>query len=423
MIFVYRLLANIFYPLFIILIFFRTFFGKEDRKRYKEKILTSSFKPEKNKNKNLIWFHAASIGEVKSIFPLIKELNSNIKKIEILITTVTLSAGKIVEKKMNKYENIKHRYFPIDVNFLISNFLERWSPKLVVFVDSEVWPNLILEIKKRNISLALVNGRITKKSFKRWMYFSNFAKKIFNCFDLCLTSSKESEDNLKKLNAANVKFIGNIKFSGDLKIDNFNNKNLLNLKKSKVWCAASTHDGEELLCIKAHIRLKKSYSSLKTIIVPRHIDRSEKINKICIKHNLKSKIMNEHDAINVDDEIIIVNSFGKLNEFYYYSKSVFLGKSISKRFQNSGGQNPIEAAKLGCKIYHGPYVSNFAEIYSLLESYEISKQIISDEDLFKKLNEDFKIDKEINTGITDKINDLGKNILNSSVTELKRYII
>ena len=150
MIFIYRFLTIFFYPIFIILIYFRKLLNKEDHYRYKEKIFPSNFSPDKDNNKKLIWFHAASIGEVQSIFPLIQKLNDEKKNLEFLITTVTLSAGNIVKKKLKKYKNIKHRYFPLDVNFLIKSFLNKWKPDLIIFIDSEIWPNLIFEIKNPN---------------------------------------------------------------------------------------------------------------------------------------------------------------------------------------------------------------------------------------------------------------------------------
>ncbi len=184
------------------------------------------------------------------------------KNLEFLITTVTLSAGNIVKKKLNKYKNIKHRYFPLDVNFLIKSFLNKWQPNLIIFVDSEIWPNLIFEIKKRKIPVALLNGRITKKTFNKWMLVSTFAKEVFNSFDLCLASSKDSEDNLRKLNVKNLKFVGNIKFSGKIIKDNLIDKNLEILKQKKHWCATSTHRGEEIVVLQTHLNLKKIYNDL-----------------------------------------------------------------------------------------------------------------------------------------------------------------
>ena len=165
MIFIYRFLTFFFYPILIVLIYFRKLLNKEDHYRYNEKIFPSNFFPEKDNKKKLIWFHAASIGETQSIFPLIQKLNTEIEDVEFLITTTTLSAGNIIAKKLYNHKNIKHRYFPIDVNFLIKIFLNKWQPNLIIFVDSEIWPNLIFEIKKRKIPVALINGRITKKTF------------------------------------------------------------------------------------------------------------------------------------------------------------------------------------------------------------------------------------------------------------------
>ena len=125
-----------------------------------------------------MWFHAASVGEVQSIFPIIIELKKRNKKLEFLITTVTLSAGNLVQEKFSASSCVHHRYFPIDVDFLIKKFLNAWRPNLILFVDSEIWPNLIFETKRRNIPSIIINGRITKKSFRNWMLCLNFQKKF-----------------------------------------------------------------------------------------------------------------------------------------------------------------------------------------------------------------------------------------------------
>ena len=423
MIFIYRFFTTFIYPILIILIYSRKLLKKEDPNRYKEKIFPSNFFPNKDYNKKLIWFHAASIGEVQSIFPLIQKLNEEKKNIEFLITTVTLSAGNIVKKKFNEYENIKHRYFPLDINFLTRNFLDKWKPNLVIFVDSEIWPNLIFEIKNKKIPIALLNGRITKKTFEKWMLVSKFAKEIFNSFDLCLAASKESEENLKKLNVKNLKYIGNIKFSGKIEKNDLMDKNLDFLKKKTFWCAASTHRGEEIICLKTHLNLKKIYKDLITIVIPRHINRSAEINQLCKKYELSSQVLSDKDTIQDKKEIIIINSFGALSKFYNYSKSVFIGKSMIKALEKVGGQNPIEAAKLGCKIYHGPYVYNFKEIYNFLKSYEISEEIYSDKELSEKLMVDLKDSKNDQNKITSSINDIGLKILNNTTQEISKFII
>ena len=423
MFFFYKFLTFFLYPFFIIFIYVRKLNQKEDEVRYKEKIFSKFFRINRNYKKKLIWLHAASIGEVQSIFPVIEKLKDTDKNLEFLITTITLSSGKLVESKYKLDNYVSHRYFPLDVKFLIKTFLDKWKPNLVLFVDSEIWPNLIFEIKKRKIPVALINGRITKKTFNKWMLVSKFARRIFSNFDLCLAASKDSEENLRKLNVKNLKYIGNIKFSGKIIRDDLIDKNLEILKQKKHWCAASTHKGEEVLCLKTHLNLKKIYKNLITIIIPRHINRSNEINKLCNKYKLSSQILNEKELIEDSNEIIIINSFGTLSKFYNYSKSVFIGKSMIKKLQKVGGQNPIEAAKLGCKIYHGPYVYNFKEIYDLLKSYKISEEISNETDLTKKLENDLKEVKNDENKIINSINDMGDKILDNTAKEINKFLI
>ncbi len=423
MIYVYKFLTIFFYPFIVLLIFLRTFFKKEDPIRYKEKIFSSCFSPKRDHKKKLIWFHAASIGEVQSIFPLVRKLNENKENLEFLITTVTLSAGNLVEKKFKKYSNIQHRYFPLDIDSLIKKFLKFWKPDLIIFVDSEIWPNLILEIKKKETCSALINARITKKTFKRWMLLSKFAKNIFSTFDLCLTSSNDSKEYLKKLNAKNIKYIGNIKLASSINPENISNINEKMLKQKKFWCAASTHKGEEIFCLKTHLILKKIYKDLLTIIIPRHINRSKEIKLFCDKLKLSSQILNDKQLIESEKEIVIINSFGVLNTYFKYSKSVFIGKSLLERLQKVGGQNPIEAAKLGCKIYHGPYVYNFKEIYKLFESYKISEKINNEQQLSDKLIIDLKEPKKNQNETTEIINNLGQKILDNSIEEINKILL
>ena len=422
MIFIYRLITILLYPIFIILIYIRKLFNKEDVNRYKEKIFPSNFFPDRNEKKRLIWFHAASIGEVQSIFPLVKKLNNENNDLEFLITTVTLSSGNIVKKKFFANENVNHRYFPLDVNFLIKSFLNKWKPNLVIFIDSEIWPNLIFEIKKRKTPIALINGRITKKSFNKCMLISKFAKKIFTTFDLCLAASKESEKNLKELSVKNLIYFGNIKFSAEVEQKDLTDKYLEILKKKTFWCAASTHKGEEIICLKAHLNLKKTYKDLITIIIPRHINRCVEIKDLCNKHKLSSQVLSDKELIKDNCEIIIINSFGALSKFYNYSKSVFIGKSMIKELEKVSGQNPIEAAKLKCKIYHGPYVYNFKEIYDLLKSYKISEEINGEKDLCEKLSRDLKNSEDDENKTTDIINDMGQKILENTTREINKLL-
>ena len=304
MILLYRILTILIYPLLFIFLYYRKIIKKEHKTRYKEKIFSSHFNITRKKNTRLIWFHAASIGEFQSILPIIKELNKN-KNLEFLITTVTLSSSNLAEKEIRKFNNIHHRFFPLDVEFLISKFLLLWKPNAIFLVDSEIWPNLIFNAKKNKIPLALINARITSKTFKRWIKFIDTAKRIFNLFDLCLTSNLETKNYLKKLNAKNIHFNGNIKLinqSNENKIDGINEKSLL---KKRFWLAASTHKGEDIFCLKTHLQIKKKYKNIVTIIAPRHIERVWDIETICKNYNLSVQVLNNDEIINDNKEIIL----------------------------------------------------------------------------------------------------------------------
>ena len=421
MIFWYKLLTYLFYPFANIYLFFRKINNKEHPVRYKEKLAHITKQKEDG---YLIWFHVASVGEAMSILPLIDRCINEKGINKILISSITLSSGKILEKKFKDEKKIIHQYLPLDISHLTKKFLEHWRPNLCVFIDSEIWPNLILNINKKKIPLFLVNARITKKSFKRWKLVKGFAKKIFQKFDLCIVSNKESEYFLKDLGAKNIKNYGNLKFSN---IKNDLNKTLdiefLNkVKNRKIWSAASTHPTEELICAKSHLKVKENYSNILTIIIPRHIDRVEKIKKELSKLSLKIVLSSELNKVNETTDIILVNSYGETLKFYNISKYVFVGKSLIESLKEDSGQNPIEPARLGCKIFHGPYISNFLETYQYLKELEVTKIVNNSNELSLSLVEEFKDEKPKNQEIEKKIENYGQNILNSVILELKKYI-
>ena len=419
---VYRYLTYLLFPLFVFLIYFRSILQKEDKTRYKEKIFSSHFNVNKNNSKKLIWFHAASIGECLSIIPLIDEINNKYKNINFLITTVTLSSSKLIESKLNQYHNIAHRFFPLDVEHLTENFLNNWKPDLVCFIDSEIWPNFLFKIKEKNIPLLLINARLTKKSFNKWKIFLSFAKKVFNNFDLCLVASEESKNNLSKLQVKNLKYIGNLKYSAQNIVDEITDSNKKILNNYKTWCAASTHDGEEIIILKTHIEIKKKYGNILTIIIPRHVNRTFYIKNLSKKFNLNSQVLGDNDLINFNKEILIINSFGVLPKYFNYCKNIFIGKSFLEKKKNVGGQNPIEAAKLGCKIFYGPYVYNFQEVYDRLKSYGIAEKINNEMELAEKIMKNFESSPATNQKQVDLLNDYGEKILKKTFIELETYL-
>ena len=422
MLFFYKILTNILYPFLILFIYFRKFNKKEHPKRFKEKIYPAYFDCKKKEESRLIWFHAASIGELNSILPVIENLNSNYN-LEFLVTTSTYSSGELAKKEFGHCKNIYHRFLPLDVNFLISEFLKLWKPNVVFLVDSEIWPNLILQIKKQNISLALINARITSKTFNRWNIFIKSAKKIFSSFDFCLAANKETRHYLERFNCKNIKYFGNIKLANKIKHEEIKNLNEKILTETKFWFAASTHEGEDELCLKTHKNLKKKFNKILTIIAPRHISRVRKIKNLCDKFKFNVQILNNNEMIQDDKEIIIINSFGVLNNYYKFAKSVFIGKSTLIKLKNVGGQNPIDAAKLGCKIYHGPYVYNFKDIYEILEKSNISKKINDEIDLSDLLIKDLASEKKDKNDITIFINELGEKTFINTMKNINTFLL
>ena len=422
MLIIYRCLTFLLFPVLVFLIYLRSIYKKEDRLRFKEKIFSSSFKSNRDESKKLIWFHVASIGELLSILPLVEEINSLNKNINFLITSVTVSSAKLLEKKINKYKNITHRFFPLDTESLSEKFLKAWKPNLVCFVDSEIWPNFLFKIKEKKIPLILINGRITKKTFNKWNIFPRFAKRVFNNFDLCLSCSEESKSNLQLLEVKKLIYIGNLKFSNRIKKTSLKDADIKILNNFNVWCAASTHEGEEIVAIKTHLQIKKKYKNIITIIIPRHINRTPYIKKLITKFNLNGQILNNEEYIETGKEILVINSFGVLHKYFNYCKNIFIGKSLIKNLEKSGGQNPIEAAKLNCKIYYGPYVYNFKEVYDFLKTNNIAEQIRNEYELSKKIIEDFESPKIINDKNINLLDSHGDEILQKTITELNKFI-
>ena len=413
MFFAYRILTNLILILSPIIIFIRLLKKKEHPKRFKEKF---GFYTKKKIKGKLIWFHGASVGEILSIIPLIENLEKNKEINQILITSNTLSSSKILSNL--KLTKTIHQFFPIDTNYHTQKFLKYWKPSVAVFIDSEIWPNMITNIKKTSISLILMNARITDKSFKRWKLFKSYAKKIFCNFDICLSSSHKSKKYLKSLGAKNIKHVGNLKFTQSEKNITFLDNDLRKFFLSKrIWCASSTHSTEEFICANVHKKLKVKYKNLLTIIIPRHIHRTEEIVNEMKKLNLNVHLHNSKNKIDKDTDIYLVNSFGQTKSFFKVCKTVFLGGSMIRH----GGQNPLEAARFGCKILHGPNVWNFDEIYNLLKKNKVSRKIINSNQL--SLNVDKMLNnKNKHRSLENKIKSLGNKILISTLTEINFYI-
>ena len=415
MIFFYRIIINFIIILSPLIILIRLLKKKEHPIRFKEKFCFFSKKRGQGK---LIWFHGASVGEILSIIPLVEKLEKNKNINKILITSSTLSSSNIFLKF--KFKKTIHQFFPIDSNFYTKKFIEYWKPSLAIFIESEIWPNIILNLKNKNIPLVLLNARISKKSYKKWKKISFFSKSIFNKFDVCLSQNNETKNYLKKLGAENIKKLGNLKFS-ETSLKNINkiNENTQKFFDSKkiLFGAISTHQSEEIFCTKIHTDLKKIYINGVTIIVPRHIHRAAEIKEEIEKSGLKVHLHSSGRKIDSRTDIYLVNSFGETKLFLKICKIVFLGGSLIEH----GGQNPLEAARIGCKVIHGPNISNFLEVYNLLNKNNISSKIKTIKQARSIIQKNLGI-KFSSKKIIKKLNSIGNEVLFKNQKEINKYI-
>tara|TARA_B100000003_G_scaffold160193_1_gene145900 strand:+ start:2069 stop:3334 length:1266 start_codon:yes stop_codon:yes gene_type:complete len=409
MFFIYQLLLSLTILISPLIVIIRILKGKEDIIRFKEKFC--SFSKARSSGK-LLWVHGASVGEIMSVIPLLNKYDNDNSIDQILITSSTLSSSKILEKY--KFNKVIHQFFPIDHFFLSKLFLNYWKPHLAIFLESEIWPSMYKEIKLKKIPLILLNARITKKTFNRWIRYKKYSSEIFKLIDTAYPQNNETKDYLKKLSVKEIKLIGNIKYIENIqnKLDKIENNLKLQFKKYKICVSASTHENEELFAAKTHILLKKKNKKLITILIPRHINRVKKIDK-----ELKSLKLNTifHSSKNKNlknIDVYIVDTFGESKKFYKIATTVFLGGSII----NKGGQNPLEPARYGAKILHGPHVGNFAEIYSFLKSLKISKEVANPKGFANQV-----VFKKDMTKVK-KIKKIGEVIFKNTIKELDKKI-
>ena len=409
MLFIYQLIISVLLLTSPIILLIRILKKKENIKSLKEKF---SFNSKRRVNGKLIWFHGASVGEVLSIIPIIKHYEKDKSIKQILVTSSTLSSLKVIKKF--SFKKTVHQFYPID-HFIFNNkFINYWKPSLGIFVDSEIWPMMFQNLKYKNIPIILLNARLTKKTFSRWIKIKSFAKSVFNKITVAYPQNKETNLYLKELDVRNIITIGNLKFSenSDENLNNISKKLKSELDKKKIWVASSTHKTEEIFCAKAHLKLKKKITNLLTIIIPRHIHRANEITNQIKNLNLKIALHSSKPKNLKNVDIYLVDTFGETKKFHQIGNTVFLGGSIIKR----GGQNPLEATRLGAKILHGPNTDNFKDVYKHLKLLNISKKINTPLQLASSII--FKKNK--NSG--KKIKQIGKKILKKTINELDNLI-
>ena len=327
--------------------------GKEDPARLLERRGIASFP---RPSGELIWVHAASVGEAQSSLVLIEAILRARRGCSVLQTTGTLTSATLMHERLP--DGSFHQFAPIDRLPWVERFLDHWQPDCALWMESELWPNLVIETNRRGIPSALVNARMSARTFCRWQRLSGSASQLLKSFSLCLAQTEEQGDNLRRLGADPVQCLGNLKFSAaPLPVEESELSNIREIVKHRqVWLAASTHPGEEEIVIEAHKILRVRHPSLLTVIAPRHPARSDAIADL-----LKSKTI-EFSRRSLGEEprreIYLADTLGELGLLYRLSCLAFIGGSMGVH----GGHNPIEAASLNCAIIHGPDMGNFKAV-------------------------------------------------------------
>jgi 3-deoxy-D-manno-octulosonic-acid transferase len=375
---VYRKLSFAVMPLAPALIKRRLKLGKEDPARIGERRgLSNDVRP----RGPLVWIHGASVGEVLAAAALIEELRA--LNIRILLTSGTVTSAAIVAKRFPA--DIIHQYVPYDSPRFVARFLDHWRPSLALFIESDLWPNLILSSAARRLPMVLINGRMSHRSFPRWRRVSGTISALLGKFDICLAQSKVDAERFAALGSRNVVTTGNLKLDVPAPpADPLKLERLISLTRGRpIVVAASTHPGEEEILLEAHRTLKGFFPSLLSVIVPRHPDRGAAIARMIAASGLKAGLRSREDLPTAATDIYVADTLGELGLFYRLAPIVFMGGSLVEH----GGQNPIEAVKLGAAIVHGPHVFNFSDVYQALDGAGGARLAATQEALVKQLGQ------------------------------------
>jgi 3-deoxy-D-manno-octulosonic-acid transferase len=375
----YQILVIILYPFILLFLLYRLIKGKEDPKRFFERFgFTKYSKPKLP----VIWFHAASVGEFLALEHLIKLVIIKYPKHQILLTTATKSSAKLVSTK--QIESLIHQIVPFDEYFSVKRFINHWQPVLSVFIESELWPCLIPHASTCG-NVALVNARMTDKSYQRWLQYNSFFKEIIACFAYIDAQSSKDQQRIKNLGASNVYCSGNLKFNTQaLAVDIEKiNKLKTQIHDRPVFLSVSTHHNEEERLGIIHKKLLLKFPNLLSIIAPRHPDRCANIvlslKELGIKNIIKKSVSSniEHDT-----DVFIIDAIGELGNYFELTSIVFIGGSLVP----IGGHNILEAAKLGKAIIVGKYMDNYSEITEDFLRCKALIQVADDNQLFETLS-------------------------------------
>lgn len=375
---VYRKLSFAVMPLAPALIKQRLKQGKEDPARIGERRgMSQDIRP----HGPLVWVHGASVGEVLAAAALIEKLRA--LNFRILLTSGTVTSAAIVAKRFPA--DVIHQYVPYDSPRFVARFLDHWRPSLALFIESDLWPNLILASAARRLPMVLINGRMSQRSFPRWRRMASTISALLGRFDICLAQSQVDAERFAALGSRNVVTTGNLKLDVPAPpADAVRLERLMAVTRGRpIVVGASTHPGEEEILVEAHRALAGFFPSLMSVIVPRHPDRGEAIARMIAASGLQAGLRSREELPTAATDIYVADTMGELGLFYRLAPIVFMGGSLVAH----GGQNPIEAVKLGASIVHGPHVFNFTDVYEALDRAGGARQADTQEALVKQLGQ------------------------------------
>jgi 3-deoxy-D-manno-octulosonic-acid transferase len=355
----YQIVSFLALPLIKLYFMLRLSRQKESSQRYKEKFGQWTLPRPQGK---LFWVHAASVGELLAVLPLLKEAEIKWPNVRFLVTTVTVTSAEVFAKQ--NLTNCLHQFAPVDSYYIVRKFFTYWQPDLAIFTESELWPNSVLTAKKF-CPTVLLNARLSDKSYHLWQKFLPLVKAMVEAFDLIIASSELDKSKYTQLGAKNIHNFGNLKEAAlPLPADEKLLSELqIACKDREVWLASSTHAGEEEIILAAHKELRHKYPALLTIIAPRHPARGAEIQALCNKNNLISSLRSLNERIDSNTEAYVANTIGELGILYRLADIVYVGGSLVKH----GGQNIMEPARLDCALITGPHTFNFIESIAALK--------------------------------------------------------
>lgn len=334
--------------------------GKEDAARFGERLGRASVPRPAGR---LVWMHGASVGEGLSLLPLVARLRTARPALHVLVTTGTVASARLLRQRLP--DGALHQFVPVDRPGAVRRFAGHWRPDLAVWVESELWPNLVLETAARGVPMLLVNARMSERSAARWRKMPRLARPLLDSFARILAQTEADAARFRALGARRVVVRGNLKHDAPPLPADANAVATLRraVAGRRLWIAASTHDGEEAMVAEAHLSLRATFPDLLALVAPRHPERGDEVARLFRRRGLATARRARNEAITPETAVYLADTLGELGLVYRLGEVAFVGGSLVP----CGGHNPLEPARLDCAIVTGPWMENFAEARAALD--------------------------------------------------------